>query len=214
MIRAIKSYWAFTKRIYRLVVLILFPLLAVGCTVVAGVIDKKLMGLAIVGYYVFFMIAEPLSDFWFLGGFYSKNKGALEFMQSSSCFQSVIRDVVVVDLVRRVALNGVIFLVMICIGVVTEVNPEGYVLFAFFPLLEILLGEVVVLIGRHFDFWNHYYVVVLIGFMIAALFMAKSIISWLNYLEIICAVIALLAVVTAVITIHYTNKKVRDSYYD
>lgn len=214
MIKALKSYWAFTGKIYRLVVLLLFPLLAVIVPAIAGMIDPVLLPLGIVGYYVVFMIAEPLADYWFLGGFYSKNKGALEFMQSSNHFSSMIRDVVVMDLARRVALNGFIFLVMVCIGNIDEIEPEGYMLFAFFPLLEILLGEVVTLIGRHFDLWNHHYVVVLLCFMAAAAFMVYCFISVHDFLPWICLALAVLAILVAVVTVAYTDKKVRESYYD
>lgn len=214
MIKALKSYWAFTGKIYRLVVLLLFPLLAVIVPVIVGMIDLGMLSLGIICYYVIFMMAEPLADYWFLGGFYSKNKGALEFLQSSNHFSSMIRDVVVVDLVRRVVLNVFIFLVMVCIGIIDGIEPEGYMLFALFPLLEILLGEVVTLIGRHFDLWNYYYIVVLLCYMAALLFIAYGIISAHAFLHWICLALAILAIVVAVAMVAYTDKKVRDSYYD
>lgn len=214
MKRALKSYWAFTGKGYRIVVLFLFPLLAVLVPVITGIIEPMLLIIALIGYYIIFMIAEPLSDFWFLGGFYSKNKGAMEFMQSSNRFASVIKDVVVVDLLRRVLQNVFIYLLMVCIGVMTKIEQEGYLLFAFFSIFEILLGEVVTFIGRHFDMWNYYYVVVILGFLMASFFMAYAIINLQELLWLVCLVFLLLALILGVIIVSYTNKKVRDSYYD
>lgn len=214
MKRALKSYWAFTGKGYRIVVLFLFPLLAVLVPVITGIIEPMLLLIALIGYYIIFMIAEPLSDFWFLGGFYSKNKGAMEFMQSSNRFASVIKDVVVVDLLRRVLQNVFIYLLMVCIGVMTKIEQEGYLLFAFFSIFEILLGEVVTFIGRHFDMWNYYYVVVILGFLVASFFMAYAIINLQELLWLVCLVFLLLALILGVIIVSYTNKKVRDSYYD
>lgn len=214
MKRALKSYWAFTGKGYRIVVLFLFPLLAVLVPVITGIIEPMLLVIALIGYYIIFMIAEPLSDFWFLGGFYSKNKGAMEFMQSSNRFASVIKDVVVVDLLRRVLQNVFIYLLMVCIGVMTKIEQEGYLLFAFFSIFEILLGEVVTFIGRHFDMWNYYYVVVILGFLVASFFMAYAIINLQELLWLVCLVFLLLALILGVIIVSYTNKKVRDSYYD
>lgn len=214
MKRALKSYWAFTGKGYRIVVLFLFPLLAVLVPVITGIIEPMLLLIALIGYYIIFMIAEPLSDFWFLGGFYSKNKGAMEFMQSSNRFASVIKDVVVVDLLRRVLQNVFIYLLMVCIGVMTKIEREGYLLFAFFSIFEILLGEVVTFIGRHFDMWNYYYVVVILGFLVASFFMAYAIINLQELLWLVCLVFLLLALILGVIIVSYTNKKVRDSYYD
>ncbi len=214
MKRALKSYWAFTGKGYRIVVLFLFPLLAVLVPVITGIIEPMLLVIALIGYYIIFMIAEPLSDFWFLGGFYSKNKGAMEFMQSSNRFASVIKDVVVVDLLRRVLQNVFIYLLMVCIGVMTKIEREGYLLFAFFSIFEILLGEVVTFIGRHFDMWNYYYVVVILGFLVASFFMAYAIINLQELLWLVCLVFLLLALILGVIIVSYTNKKVRDSYYD
>lgn len=214
MKRALKSYWAFTGKGYRIVVLFLFPLLAVLVPVITGIIEPMLLLIALIGYYIIFMIAEPLSDFWFLGGFYSKNKGAMEFMQSSNRFASVIKDVVVVDLLRRVLQNVFIYLLVVCIGVMTKIEQEGYLLFAFFSIFEILLGEVVTFIGRHFDMWNYYYVVVILGFLVASFFMAYAIINLQELLWLVCLVFLLLALILGVIIVSYTNKKVRDSYYD
>lgn len=214
MKRMLKTYFAFTNRIYRLLVLILLPLLAVLSTVIAGIIDSELMSLVMVIYYVFFMFIEPFSDYWFLGGFYSKKKGALEFMQSSNRFSGVIRDVVVVDMVRRVLVNAILFLVMVLAGIISEINPKGYALLAFFPFLEIFFGELIVFIARHFDLWNHYYVVILIGYMLVLTLIVNSVIFGQKLLGIMCVVMALLAIVMAVVTVAYTNKKVRDSYYD
>lgn len=214
MKRAIKSYWAFTNKIYRLVSLVLVPLLAVVAVVIVGQIDVEFMSLTMIIYYILFMMLEPLSDYWFLGGIYSKNKAAWGFMQGSNHFADMMKDVVVVDMIRRVLVNAFLFLVMVCVGIMDKIEPEGYVLLVFFPLLEIFFGEVTVLIGRHFEMWNHHYAVVLFGYMLVMPLMAGCIILAENVSGIICAALALLAIGMAVVTVVYTKKKVRDSYYD
>lgn len=214
MKRALKSYWAFTSKIYRLVSFILFPLLAVVAVVIAGQIDIGFMPVMMIGYYAFFMVLEPLSDYWFLGGIYSKNKAAWGFMQGSNHFADMMKDVVIVDMIRRVLVNVFLFLLMVCVGIIAKIEPEGYELFVFFPLLEIFFGEVVVLIGRHFEIWNHHYAVVILGYLLIVFSIVNSMIFGVKIMGAVCMVLAILGIVMAGVTVVYTKKKVRDSYYD
>lgn len=214
MKRALKGYFAFTNKTYRLVTLILLPLLAVVLTVVVGAINIEVSPIVMVGYYAIFMVVEPMTDYWFMGGFYGKNKGALEFMQSSNRFSAVIKDVVVVDMVRRLLVNAFLFLLMVVAGVIAGIKSRGFVFYAFLPILEILFAEIVVLIGRHFDLWNHYYVVIVLGYMVSIFIMFQTVVTFETYMGVICVVMAVLALMMAAITVAYTNKKVRDSYYD
>lgn len=214
MKRALKSYWAFTNKIYRLVSLVLFPLIAVVAVVIVGQIDVEFMSLTMIVYYILFTMLEPLSDYWFLGGIYSKNKAAWGFMQGSNHFADIMKDVVVVDMIRRVLLNVFLFLLMVCVGIMDKIGPDGYMLFAFFPLLEIFFAEMVVFIGRHFELWNHHYAVVVLGYLLIVTLIINSIIFGDKIMRAVCMVLVLLGIAMAGVTVVYTKKKVRDSYYD
>ncbi len=155
-----------------------------------------------------------MSDYWFLGGFYNKKRGSLGFLQGSNRYERVIRDVVIIDLIRRVCLYLGVYLVMVLGSVIAGLESDNYIFIAFFPFFDILMGEIEILIARHFDMWNYHYIVVFLGFLVSTPLITKSILLGPDYMPIACVVMAILAAAVAVGIVLYTNKKVRDSYYD
>lgn len=86
MLKAWKSYWAFTRTGYKAAVFLMIPIVTFVITYVLAEIETEMFSLALIIVFVTLWIAEPMIDHWFLGSLYGKNKGSLEFLQSSNRF--------------------------------------------------------------------------------------------------------------------------------
>ena len=222
MLKALKSYWAFTRTGYRVVMFVLIPIVVLATTLGLMAIYPELIVIALIMSFVVLWTVEPMSDHWFMGGFYGKNKGALEFLQSSNRFSKFAQDVVLIDIIRRTVTYMMTYFAICSIGYVAGVEKEMevnlYVVCSFLPFLSMFISQIEVLIGRHFDMWNQQYLVVMVGFIIQGITLSALIKLFLTTgIEIvwmILAVLFVLFVAASIGTVVYTNKKVRDSYYD
>lgn len=213
MLRALKSYWAFTSDLYKWVLLAIVPILLVlSNSVLAGVFgeaDYVFLSSLLVLY-----AADTMSDVFFMGGFYQKNNGALEFLQSAPRFEVLMREVAAADAIRRVLIYQVPFVTAcLCVGENAE-RMEWCSRYSCFPLIETLIAMFVVFVARHFVVWNHAYVCTMIGYVIIVfsywfldVVHAEGAVAF-NGILLVCILLA------GVGTILYTGKKVRDSYYD
>ena len=222
MLGSLKSYWAFTKTGYRFVMFGLIPIAVLVTALGFVAVDSEMIVLALVISFLVLWMVEPMSDRLFLGGFYGKNKGALEFLQSSNKFSKFMQDVVIVDIFRRMATYLITYLIICMIGYVNGVEKEMeinmFVACSFLPFYSMLISQIEVLVGRHFDMWNHQYIVVMVGFILQGIGLTSLIKLFLTTgMEVVWTITALFFVVFVVVaigTVVYTNKVVKRSYYD
>lgn len=227
MLKAWKSYVAFTRSRYRMVVFFVIPVICFLFTLGIMMREPTFIFLVLLTSSVGLMIAEPMSDYWFMGGFYGKSNSALEFLQSSNRFEEFMKHVVCVDFVRRICTHFGIYLGICGIGWCYDVGTgttaldlaaglEGnvYVLLSFLPFLAVLFAQLEVLIGRHFYPWNHHYIVVMLGFMLMTPITIGLINMDVTGILLVDGILAVLIVAVGIGTVVYTKKKVRDSYYD
>ena len=223
MLKALKSYWAFAGIWYKIVVLALLPLVVILGGLVLVNIDTELIVFALVGFFIFLWVIEPMSDHWFTGGIYGKNKGALEFLQSSNRFWEFMKDVVVIDAIRRCLTYIVVYAVLCMLGILYEAEKDMeenlYLLCLFVPFLSMFVSQVEVFIGRHFEMWNHRYAVGMVGFIIESMILTGLINKVAQGMQIevlwmISVVLFVLFIAASIGTVAYTKKKVRESYYD
>jgi len=157
--------------------------------------------------------ADTVSDVFFMGGFYRKRNSALEFMQSSSKFSNVMKDVVMMDFVRRVLVYQIPLLIAVA-GAENAGEIQWCKLNAFWSWLMVLIAQCVVVAARHYELGHHIYACVAVGHC-AMMFIFLFIAIASEALPVVTIlVLVVLVVVAGIVTIRYTDKKVRDSYYD
>lgn len=222
MLKAWKSYLAFTKTGYKAIVFLMIPLLTFVISFVFAEIDAEMFVLALMIVFVILWIAEPMMDHWFMGSLYGKYNGSLEFLQSSNRFSEFIKDIVVVDVFRRMftyfGVYGIACLIGYCKGAGDEAAVNPYMALLFLPFLSVLVSQIEVFIGRHFDMLNYRYVVVMIGFVLEGIALTNLIKLFryhgMTYAAVLNIGLFVLFVGVSIGTVVYTKKKVRESYYD
>lgn len=94
----LKSYFVFASIPYRVLWLILIPLLLLGLEVLLGKTGIYLMSSAAMGY---ILISEVLSDYFFMGGICADKAGSMKCFHTSVKGRELLRNVLCVDLARR-----------------------------------------------------------------------------------------------------------------
>lgn len=209
MLKALKSYWAFTSGIYKVLMLLVVPVLMV-------LINLSLLhediGSGIEIFFVLFYI-DTFFDYIFMGGFYSKNNSSFEFLQTSNRFAKFARDVVSVDAVRRVILYQIPYFTTLLWLIGKEGMMEWWKTMAYVPWFLALGAQLVTLVSRHYTTWNNAYGCSSIGFLIIGIIMIivlfAEVSHWMFYVMLMIGVL-----IAGWGTSLYTEKKVKESYYD
>ena len=222
MLKAWKSYWAFTGTGYKVVVFLLVPLVVFAMSLTLTLMDPVLYPVAALLVFVALWFAEPMIDHWFMGGMYKKNNGSLEFLQSSNRFCDFMKKVVTVDIIRRALTFLGVYAIVCVIGFANcaevEMVKNPYIALSFLPFLSMVVSQIEVLIGRHFDMWNQRYFVVLVGFTLQGVTLSGLIqlfsTARMEMMWLMNGLFLLLFVAVAIRTVVYTKKVMRESYYD
>ena len=221
MIKAIKSFWAFTSFGYRLVTLLVVPVLIILINILGLLLGEALFGVIFLmtSYALFLMIFDIMADKWFLNGVYGKHNSSLEFLQTSNDFESLIYRVVIVDMVRRLLLYVGMYIVLIILGKCMIGEMDYYGIYAYLPLYMFIINQVAVGIERHFSTWQSVWATSCMASAVSSFglsFMTTgSIFLCERNGELLLQVLLLLiAIAVCVGTVWYSRKKVRESYYD
>ena len=211
-----KNYWVFTNWVYRLVVLLVIPLAIIGANICGYFSNEKfILAIALVMYFMFLPVVDVMSDCWFLPGFYAKGNGSMEFLQSTTKFKSMIRDVVIVDILRRVAVYMGLFGVMYFVFVSKDVPVYNIVWnFGYMPVLEVFLSQTAVFVSRFFRGVNQVYACAMLTVAANAFFMTGTAHLANPIKQMIIIALAVMAVVMMIVTVGVSLKKVRESFYD
>lgn len=211
MLKAIKSYWAFTNIAYKLVMLGLIPILLIAINIYVYQND---VGSGMECFVVLFAI-DTFSDVFFMGGIYSKKNGALEFLQSSPRFIKTIREITIVDIIRRILLYYVPYVTIMCCAVGDAETMEWLRVISMVPCIEILFAQMTVLVARHFLLWNYAYACTSAGYALMIFPMVVAVgIQEMDFARKVHVVFIVLTIIATVGTIWYTDKKMKESYYD
>lgn len=209
MLKALKSYWAYTSGIYKVLMLFAVPILLVFINLVCL---QENVGSGIEIFFGVFYL-DTILDYFFMGGFYSKNNSSFEFLQSSNRFSQLAKEVVCVDAIRRVLLYQILYCTTLTWTIGKTGEMEWWKTMAYVPWLLTLGAQLVTLISRHYTTWNIIYVCSSIGFLlmgtILIIMLFAEINSWLVSVVLIVGV-----VIAGLGTCLYTEKKVKESYYD
>jgi len=212
--RAIKHYWVFTNWQYKLFTLLLMPAVVLGMNLFGYLSNNMfVLGVAFSFFILLLPMVDVMSDYWFLPGFYTKGNASLEFLQSTTKFQTMIRDVVVIDVIRRIVLYLGLFWIMHFMSMGTSV--EGVMdRFNHMPVAELLFAQVAVFVSRFLRGWNQVYACAMFAVAANAFLMSGTIHQSDFMRQGIVVLFAVLAVAMMVLTVWFSLKKVRDSYYD
>lgn len=209
MLKAMKSYWAFTGGIYKVLMLLVVPILLILINLSMLQAD---VGSGVEIFFVLFYV-DTFLDYFFMGGFYSKNNSSFEFLQTSNRFSKFAREVVSVDVVRRVLLYQIPYFVTLFWVIGNTGELEWWKTMSYVPWFLTLGAQLVILISRHYTTWNHVYVCASIGFLIIGSIMIIALFAEISHW--MFSVMLMIGVLIAGWgTCLYTDKKVKESYYD
>ena len=212
----IKNYWAFTGKAYKFVMWLVLPLVAIGTSLWGYFSDNEmLIVVPTIICFLIFPIIDVISDYWLLPGFYAKGNSSLEFLQTTTKFQKMIRDVVIVDIVRRVVLYAGTYAMLYVLLSNKDIESQAFIqIYYYQPVLNILVTQTAVFIARFFRSLQQVFACSMLSTVPNTIYI--SVVKPLPQAveQPIVMALAGVAVVMIVVTIWFTQKKVRDSYYD
>lgn len=212
----IKNYWIFTSKAYKFIMWLVLPLVSIG-TSLWGYFSEQYFVILVptILCFLIFPIIDVISDYWLLPGFYAKGNSSLEFLQTTTKFQKMIRDVVIVDIVRRVVLYAGTYAMLYVLLSNKGVEAQAFIQIYFYqPVLNVLVAQTAVFVARFFRSLQQVFACSMFSTVPNAIYI--SVVKPLPQAVEQPIVIALAGVAVAMIavTIWFTQKKVRDSYYD
>lgn len=107
-----KRYFALTSTGYRIVSLILLPLLIAGITELYIVMGGKNAGVMLIQVWVYVLIFEVIADVWFLGGSCIQNAHEMEYLKTSLSGTKLIKHGVIGDILRRALYFSILILLV------------------------------------------------------------------------------------------------------
>lgn len=113
--RAIKCYLSYTPRLYRWLVLVIFPIALLALGIMMSVNDMTI--LALLGLLCTEAAYEIFADSWMLGGTQAKDYTGLSLVQASRAGGMYMKNVVLIDCIRRYVYMALISLSYIAVSV-------------------------------------------------------------------------------------------------
>ena len=148
-----------------------------------------------------------------MNGTYCKEYEFSRIMLSSPRYLQFLHEVTVIDIVRRVLVFQIPFLMELILAAGDEGRIQWCRLNSFLPWLAILAAQSAVLISRHFVEWLKMHLcIVMVVVAMMFLFVIWGEIFKGNVIGNGILMIAVLAAST--VTIWYTRKKGKEKYYD
>lgn len=223
----IRSYNVFASRIYRLVMLLLYPLAVCICSAVFMVKwggkyepgEYTMVFLPMFLIVCFMPSVEIVADYFFLGGINSKKARTMEMLKGSVRGDKIILNAVKADVIRRAAaaVFGQLFTILFCeIYFNVSVSAETFWFGLLYASYIFILETVGILITRR----SNGYASVFVCAYGASTFSALTLFIFENLAEagiaytVQALVFFAIAAVLAYITVLITRKRRESSYYD
>ncbi len=216
--RAIKSYFVYMPSLYKVLFFGVFPLVAIALEVVLSVFGLPQMAFLLVAS--IYMFVECFGDSFVLGGLHSKSYSGISLLQSSVAGKGIMRDVIIVDCIRRYISLAIISIVPI-IGIqfmsdieekrmiMSYMVPMTFMIFCVSTALMMgycLIGRMICNMGGTMLMG---YVISFILGGIVALYMTIP-----SFKTPILVLASIASIVLAVICVRKGWKQVEGSYYD
>lgn len=128
----IRSYLVFTSLWYKIIMFAVLPVVLLGMQVLSAIVFQ---GTAIHLSVMLLIIVEIMADNWFLGGIQEKGSEKIDYLKTSSRGMEIMKNVLVMDLIRRFCSMGVILGVSWLITRIFGTTYEATKLAGFWGLL-------------------------------------------------------------------------------
>lgn len=208
--RAIKCYLSYTPRLYRWLVLVIFPIALLALGIMMSVNDMTT--LALLGLLCTEAAYEIFADSWMLGGIQAKDYTGLSMVQASGAGVKYMKNVVLIDCIRRYVYMALISLSYIAVSVGRSGSLLGINDIIFAWNIYWLAGAVVSLV-----IWlSRFFSSMVAGFLFCYLtgFAYSFIAAAINCAKWGTVLCPLLAVVFSAISVRTGCKKMEGCYYD
>lgn len=208
--RAIKCYLSYTPKLYRWLILVLFPIVLL----VLGILfsSNKVTTLALFGLLCTEIVYEIFADGWMLGGIQSKEYTGLHMVQASKAGIKYMKNVVFIDCIRRYVYMALISLSYIAIltGMGGSLSGTNDIIFAWnIYWLAGAVMSLVIWISRYFsNIGAGLLFCYLAGFGYAFIAVLIGSARWG------CIMYPLLSLVISAISVMAGSKKMEGCYYD
>lgn len=200
MKRVFQSYRIFVPLVYRLIMFLALPVLAIGMEFMGNLIKMDLGAL----HTSVFTLAVIFADSWVMNGICDRKSISLDFVKSSKYGHYVMKAAVLSEMGSRLLLCLVVFTITGLIGSYPILSIcMGLVCFA--------MGNIGVTITRHFD---NIQVMMIIACIFAGLASAATSVFYFIPVGISIAATVAFAVVAFALCGWYTIKRVEGTYYD
>lgn len=208
--RAIKCYLSYTPRLYRWLVVVIFPIALLALGIMMSVNDMTIQ--ALLGLLCIETAYEIFADSWMLGGTQAKDYTGLSLVQASRAGGKYMKNVVFIDCIRKYVYMTLISLSYITVSVGRSGSLLGINDIIFAWNIYWLAGAVMSLVIWLSRFFSNMVANLLFcylaGFAYSFIAVAINCAKWGTVL---CP---LLAVVISAISVRNGCKKMEGCYYD
>ncbi len=211
----VRSYLVFATRGYKIVMLIVLPIFLLAVDFIAAVVFR---GSAMPAYIMLLIMAEVMSDNWYLGGIQEKNSQKIDYLKTSARGRQIMKSALIMDLVRRlvflVVIAGVswLFTIIFTAGEGVRAKPGLWEV-----LLVALLVYTLSLLGIFLcRFFSYLWVNLLAAYVGAIVGVVIFLIAAGGFLPVLLmdAVLGILGAGLSVLAVKTAMLKVEGSYYD
>ena len=208
--KGIKCYWNYTPKFYRLLGLILFPIsLAVVSMVMSANKVPVIVITGVLGAEVFY---EIFADIWMLNGIQTKDYCGIRLVQSSVWGKEYMKNVVLVDCVRRYVYLAVICLSYLLVGFLGGESKNFTENAVFLWNIFWLAGAVISLFLWISRYFANMAAVMLLAY--GAVFAFSFAAGFLGTMQVGCVIYPLISLGMMALCVGIGKKKMEGSYYD
>lgn len=204
MMKKINRYLVFTSFVYRIAVFLVMPVLLVGIGVFAG---HHLGELWAVPVALLLTMAEIISDYWLFSGLQAKDAEKMDFMKTSGLGMEVLRDALILDLLRRFLTAC---LVMAVCNLLT--GRSGSAMYA--VLVSYACSVLGVFLAR---FGGIFRINLMVGYLAVipvSCLLGLSFFAWKPYMFRLNLLFFVLGILLSVLAVKKALRKVKGGYYD
>jgi len=211
MKRMVKSYLVFTSFVYRLVLYLLLPLVALGtgilCSGSIGAVNLMIVSMIL-------SMFEILSDYWLFVGIQTKDSANLDFLKTSGRGMQIIKNALIMDLLRKLLTAAVVLTISYLVALPTYDRERGET--AAVLVYAVLVSYFCSVLGVFFArYGSIFWFCVLVGNVAVSL----EIICWflpgtLENIPKYVPVFVILGIMVSILAVRTARKKVEGSYYD
>lgn len=125
MLKIIKGYLVFTSLVYRIVMFGILPLAFIAMDICGALLMGDHMRVLFVAIPFLLLIVEIVADTWMFGGIQGKDAEKIDFLKTSPKGMGLLRNALVMDLVRRFCSLAGIVAVCVLLNLALGVDMFG-----------------------------------------------------------------------------------------